>query len=163
MKRPIAPVLLLVWLMTASCASGSGRTAGQGVELARQSLIQFFEYLNDGMYEEAAGLYGGTYEVMISHNEDVDPVDRIALWGRACTMNGAQCLRVRSATLQEQISPTEYVFLVEFEYDDGTLFVQGPCCGADETQQPPRSQFPYRVARQPRNDFVVLDMPIYLP
>lgn len=136
---------------------------GQDAELARQSLIQFTEYLHEGKYDEAARLYGGPYEVMISHNEDVDPEDRIAVSRRACTINGAQCLRVRSATLQEQISPTEYVFLVEFEYDDGTLFVQGPCCGADETQQPPRSQFPYRVARQPGNDFVVLDMPIYLP
>lgn len=95
---------------------------GQVAELARQSLVQFTEYLHEGKYDEAARLYGGTYEVMISHNEDVDPEDRIALWRRACTINGAQCLRVRSATVQEQISPTEYVFLVGFEYDDGTLF-----------------------------------------
>lgn len=149
--------------MTASCASGSDRTAGEGVELARQSLIQFFEYLSDGMYGQAAGLYGGTYEVMISQNDDIEPEDRIALWDRACTVNGAQCLRVRNATLLEQASPTEYVFVVEFERDDGTLFVQGPCCGADETQEPPRSQFPYRVARHQNGAFLVLDMPVYLP
>jgi hypothetical protein len=131
-------------------------------EQARQTLVTFFEALNQARYEDAIDLYGGSYEIMIDHNPILDPDDHIALWKNACTINGAQCLIVRSSTLKE-INGDEYVFIIEFSNPDGTLFVLGPCCGGSATDFPPVSQFEYRVQKMSDGKFVVLDLPIYVP
>jgi len=54
---------------------------------------------------------------------------------------------VSDGVLQEPVLPYEFRFIVEFKYDDGTLIMLGPCCGATETDMPPKSQFPYTVVR----------------
>jgi hypothetical protein len=46
---------------------------------------------------------------------------------------------------------------------DGSLFVLGPCCGANETEMPPVSQFEYKVTRDASGQFVVMDLPPYVP
>lgn len=45
---------------------------------------------------------------------------------------------------------------------DGTLFVQGPCCGATETEEPPQSQFTFTV-KKADNRFLVEELPVYVP
>ena len=62
---------------------------------------------------------------------------------------------------EEQVSPTEFKFTVEFINDDGTLFVQGPCCGT-EAEEPPQSQFTFTV-KKADNRFLVEDLPVYVP
>ncbi len=56
-----------------------------------------------------------------------------------------------------------YIFQVEFSNLDGSLFVLGPCCGANETEMPPVSQFEYTVSRNADHRFVVMNTPPYVP
>jgi hypothetical protein len=125
--------------------------------------VRFFDQLNAGQYAQAAELYGGSYEVMIEHNPLLDPEDHAALFQAACQINGAQCLKVKSSVLQPGAEKDQFTFLVEFSNPDGSLFVQGACCGGSETEFPPQSHFPLRVAKDSNGKFTVLDPPIYTP
>ena len=126
--------------------------------------MDYFEHLRAGRYEEASQLYGGSYEVLIDNNPTLDPEDHAALWRNACTSNGFQCLRVRSARLQADVSSeAEYRFVVEFSTPDDQLFVRGPCCGASETDMPPQSEFLFAVVRSEDGVYRVQDLPVYVP
>ena len=85
-----------------------------------------------------------------------------ALWTWACDNQLLQCLEVRSATFKE-LRGDSYIFQVEFSNPDGSLFVLGPCCGANETEMPPVSQFEYMVSRNADRRFVVMNTPPYVP
>jgi hypothetical protein len=154
-----------VWYwVEARTPSSSPMADRAGEELALQSLLDFFEHLNAGRYEEASQLYGGPYEVLIDNNPTLDPQDHAALLRNACTINGLQCLRVRSARLQEDaVSGAEFRFLVEFSMPDGERFVRGPCCGASETDMPPESEFSFAVVRSEDGAYRVQDLPVYVP
>jgi hypothetical protein len=130
-------------------------------EQARQALTDYFKYLNQGDYARADMLYSGDYQTMIAWNPEVDPNDRQTLWKNACTMNGLQCLELRSATLHQV--KAEDIFTVEFNNPDGSLFVRGPCCGATETEMPSVSQFDYLVQKDAAGQFKVADLPVYIP
>lgn len=125
-------------------------------------LIQFFNLLNARQYAEADALYGGDYEQLKVFSTDIDPADHAKLWANACELAGLQCLKVRTATFKNQQGDT-YVFQVEFSNPDGNLFVLGPCCGSNETEMPPVSQFEYKVSRNNQGKFVVMDLPPYVP
>jgi hypothetical protein len=131
-------------------------------ELARQSLIAFFEQLSGGHYAEAARQYGGSYETLAGYNPDIDPNLHPALWQRGCQVNGLQCLPIRTATFIEQAANGEYRFAVEFNTPEGELFVLEACCGA-EPDAPPQTRFEYRVAKGGDGSFRVLDLPVYVP
>ena len=133
-------------------------------ELALQSLLDFFGHLSAGRYQKASQLYGGPYEQLIHHNPALDPQDHAALLRNACTVNGFQCLRVRTARLHQQVaSGAEFHFGVEFSTPDGGLFVRGPCCGASETDMPPQSEFLFTVTMSKDGEYRVQDLPIYVP
>jgi len=132
-------------------------------EHARQTLIRFFDYLHDGSYQEATLLYGGSFDLMIAQNPDLDPTDHPALFRNACTLNGLRCLKVKTARLEKQTTPTDFRFLVEFQNEDGSLFVLGPCCGANATDMPPQSLFPYTVMKDAQGNFLLQDLPVYVP
>lgn len=129
---------------------------------AQEALIRFFDLLNAKQYDEADLLYGGDYDQLQIFNSSADPADHASLWASACEQAGLQCLKVRNATFQSLQGDT-YVFQVEFSNADGSLFVLGPCCGADETEMPPVSQFEFRAARANDGIFRVLDLPPYTP
>ncbi len=137
--------------------------AGEDATRAQRSLITFLENLHAGRYEEAARLYGGTYEIMIDHNPNLDPNDYIGLLRNACTINGAACLELKSITLEKEAAANEFDFKVEFMNEDGSLFVLGPCCGGNETDTPPQSVFTFTVIEKDNGDFVVIEMPPYVP
>ena len=130
---------------------------------ARSALMQFFDHLHTGRYQEAVNLYGGSYQVMIDQNPTINPADHVALMKSACTTNGFQCLQLKVAGIDGKPSPNEYLFTVQFQNDDGSLFELGPCCGASETEQPPVSLFEVRVMQVAEGEFRVLDMPPYMP
>ncbi len=132
-------------------------------QLALHALVDFLENLHAGKYDEAARLYGGTYETMIDHNPSIDPDNHAALFQNACTINGAQCLEVRSADLQKKVSATEFIFQVEFQNPDSSLFVRGSCCGGNETDFPPQSIFLFKVIKNDEDKFLVMDMVPYTP
>jgi hypothetical protein len=165
--RCLGIVLTIAAWLGAGCSASplaeETPTPRSAADLAAQALTGFFEDLHAGRYAEAAELYGGSYEVPLDHNPLLDPSDHAALWRNVCTINSGQCLLVRSATLQASTSEVEFVFLVEFEYDDGSILEVGPCCGGDPADFPTVSQFSYTVIRTDDGRFVVQDLPIYLP
>lgn len=128
---------------------------------AQQALIKFFSLLNTKKYEEAISLYGGSYQQLQIFNPEIDPADQVALWKWVCESRILQCLTIRTATFKNLGGDT-YVFRVEFNNSDGSLFVLGPCCGANETEMPRVSQFEYKVTRA-SGQFVVMDLPPYVP
>ena len=130
---------------------------------AQNAIYLFFDNLHTGHYEDAVKLYGGSYQVMIDQNPAIDPADHVELMKSACTVNGFQCLQLKVAGIEYKPSPNEYLFTVQFQNDDGSLFVLGPCCGASETEQPPVSYFEVRVMQVAEGEFRVLDMPPYMP
>jgi hypothetical protein len=132
-------------------------------QAARQALTAFFSHLHAGEYDRAADLFGGSYDVMRDHNPEIDPDDHAALFQSACTINGAQCLQVRRATLRKAGSPVEFQFAVEFANDDGSLFTTASCCGGKERNSKHRTEFIYTVRMECTGEFKVLDPPIYLP
>jgi hypothetical protein len=154
-------------LMSTSCAGGDGpptiNPTNHDTTNAMNTLIDFMKNLHEGRYVEAATLYGGTYEIMQDHNPGVDPNDHPLLIKNACEINGAQCLLVKSVTLEQKDSTSGYTFRVEFQNEDGSLFVQGPCCGGNETDTPSKSVFMITVIEDDDANFLVMDMPPYLP
>lgn len=162
------PVLLVFAGVLTGCASGQGEALSMGgieseEQRAREALVNFLENLHSGKYGEAALLYGGTYKTMIANNPNIAPGDSAGLLRNACTVNGIQCLRVKSAKLNRKASENEFVFDVEFLNSDGTLFVLGLCCGEDATDVTPQSVFPMTVMKVEPGKFVVIDLPPYVP
>lgn len=149
--------LVLITLLLGACVP----TADES-ERAQQTLIEFFDRLSRGSYDEVDQFYAGDYVWMMNNNPSVNPANHGDLWENACTLNGLKCLAVRTATLIEHTG-NEYVFLTEFNNPDGSRFVLGPCCGATAAEMPPISQFAYHVRKTGDGKFVVLDMPVYVP
>ena len=133
-------------------------TAGEAGEV----LVNFLTLLHNGKYAQAVPLYGGDYEALKVFNPEIDPNDPAALWRWSCDHQLLQCLEVRSVTF-EQLVEDAYIFQVEFNNPDGSLFVLGPCCGATETEMPPVSQFQFTVIRNADGRFVVMNTPPYVP
>jgi hypothetical protein len=129
---------------------------------AHDVLVNFLTLLHTGKYTQAVPLYGGEYESLQVFNPQIDPTDKAALWAWVCDNQLLQCLEVRSATFKNLVGDT-YVFQVEFSNPDESLFVLGPCCGANETEMPPVSQFEYTVSRNADGKFVVMNPPPYVP
>jgi hypothetical protein len=157
--------ILLIILFLASCApqaTPAPTSLPSTTSEAQAVLIRFFDLLNAHQYAEADLLYGGEYEQLQVFNPSSDPADHAALWSWSCEYAGLQCLKVRTATFKVLQGDT-VVFQVEFNNADGGLFALGPCCGADETEMPPVSQFEYRLARDSDGKFKVMDLPPYVP
>ena len=149
--------IILAMLLVGSCATNSEKQ-----DQALQVLQGFFEKLAQNEYDMAAAQYAGSYEILVSFNPDLDPDDHAALWQSGCQLNGLKCLTVRSATFTKVNEAGEYVFIVEFNAPDGSLFKLGSCCGEEPPTQP-QSQFTYRVVEDGDGHFGVLDMPVYMP
>ena len=127
-------------------------------QVASSTLVEFFEHLNAGRYEEAGHLYAGTYQIMIDQNPAIDPQDHVALLRNACTINGFQCLQIRVVGIDRKPSHTEYIFGVQFQNNDGSLFVL-----ETEAATMPISFFEIKVIKTPQSEFCVMDMPPYMP
>ena len=156
-----------VSLMLVGCTLGQDQLSATKTinddQLAQQVLVEFLQSLHAGEYAQAAQLYGGTYESMANHNPGIDPDNHIALLRNACTINGVQCLQVKSVDLDRQRSATEFVFKVAFLNADGTLFVLGPCCDSTDIDFPPQSMFDFTVTKGAEGQYLVQDMPPYVP
>jgi hypothetical protein len=151
-------LFLFAVVLFASCAP----KPTSDVDEAQNTLVDFLTMLNTKQYVDAAPLYGGSYEQLQVFNPKIDPSDHVALWTWVCENELLQCLPVRTVTFKERQSDT-FFFQVEFNNLDGSLFVLGPCCGANETEMPPVSQFEYAVTRNPEGNFLVMNEPPYVP
>ena len=150
-------------IIPACTPATNNETSLEGIEKARNTLVSFFELLHQREYEEAAVLYGGDYQGLRDNNPIIDPQDYPALLTNGCELNGLQCLPVKRIVDEQAVSWTEYQFTVEFMSQDGSLFVRGPCCGGNATDFPPESQFAYTVIRNCAGEFLVLELPVYVP
>ena len=150
-------------VIAACTPANTTKTPLEGIEKARNTLVSFFELLNQREYEKAAALYGGDYQGLRDSNPLLDPQDYVALLINGCEMNGLQCLRVKRIVDEKVVSSAEYHFTVEFLNQDGSLFVRGPCCGGNATDFPPESQFAYTVIRSCAEEFLVVELPAYVP
>lgn len=155
-------ILILVGCSSQPAGTPTPISLASTASEAQEVLIQFFDLLNAKQYVEADFLYGGEYEQLQVFNPSSDPADHAALWSWSCEFAGLQCLKVRTATF-ENLQGDTHIFQVEFSNSDGSLFVLGPCCGANETEMPPVSQFEYRVTRDSDGKFKVMDLPPYVP
>lgn len=150
-------------IIPACTPANTTETPSEGMEKARNTLVSFFELLNHRGYKKAAALYGGEYRILRDWNPLLDPHNHAALLANGCEINGLQCLRIKHIVDERVVSLAEYHFTVEFMNKDGSLFVRGPCCGANATDMPPQSQFGYTVVRDCTGKFLVLDLPVYVP
>ena len=166
-------ILLLTAIALASCAAPTvpvnpSSTQPPPTSLpstaseAHDVLVNFLALLQTENYAQAVPLYGGEYEALQVFNPEIDPNDPVALWTWVCQNQLLQCLEVRSATFKQLVGDA-YIFQVEFNNPDGSLFVLGPCCGATETEMPPVSQFEFTVTRNADGRFVVMNTPPYVP
>lgn len=128
---------------------------------ARDVLLRYFSSLNQGQYAEAAALYGNGYEVLMDWNPTADPDDLAGLLEAGCTINGLQCLSVRSTAPLASAAPNTYTFAVQFENPDGSLFVLNPEGDWGESGAP-WSLFEYTVV-QADGGFLVQDLPVSVP
>jgi len=160
--------LILLVLLLIGCAPRANTPIPAQTSLpstmseAHDALVNFLTLLHAKKYTEATPLYGGEYDQLQIFNTEIDPADHVALWTWACDNQLLQCLEVRSATFKEQQGDS-YIFQVEFSNPDGSLFVLGPCCGSNETDMPPVSQFEFTVSRITNGKFVVMNTPPYVP
>jgi len=150
-------------IIAACTPANTTETPSEGLEKARNVLTSFFELLNQREYERAAVLYGGDYQGLREWNPLLDPQAHAALLQNACEINGLQCLQVKRFVDETVVSLAEYHFTVEFMNQDGSLFVRGPCCGGNATDFPPESQFGYTVIRNCAGEFLVVELPVYVP
>lgn len=166
MKRVFLASILFILIgctsQPANTALPTQTTLPSTASEAYDVLVSFLMLLHTKNYADAVPLYGGDYEQLQVFNTEIDPNDHLALWTRACDNQLLQCLAVRSVTFQELVGDS-YIFQVEFNNSDGSLFVLGPCCGANETDMPPISQFEFTVTRNADGKFVVMNTPPYVP
>lgn len=160
-------IRILVWLLALpalfACLPAQDVAPAGDETAAAEALVTFFDLLQAGDYAEAAAHYGGSYEVLAGYNPNVDPEDVVTLWRNGCSINGLNCLKVRSHKTDGRTEVGEWLFNVEFSTREGDLFVLGPCCGATEAEQPSASTFPIRVALQEDGRYRVIDLPPYAP
>jgi hypothetical protein len=128
----------------------------ESIHQAGETLVAFYEMLNQQNYEAAVELFGGGYGIVINWNPDVDPNDHATLLMRGCEVNGFLCiLRIGKIVNADQISPLEYHFMVEFNKPDGSIFQRK---GPNDTLV---TQFLFRVVRDCGGKFLVVDWPFY--
>lgn len=167
MKKRIPNLLFCILFFLIGCASppidSTAESLSNDEAAAKQVLVEFFQLLNEGKYQQASLSYAGSYEWLAGNNPDLPASDQGALLEYGCRYNGLMCLEVQNAIPDPAASPSEMVFLVEFEMADGSLFILGPCCGEDETTMPPVSQFQYRVLKGEDGVWRVTDLPPYVP
>ncbi len=155
---------LAVFFVLLFSACQPAPSAGGDLAEARQALVAYFELLSQGEYAEALQYFtpeGDFYDTMRANNPEIDPDDYAALLENACTFQ-LMCLEVKQVVSEESLSDTEFQFTVEFANADGTTFVLGPCCGANETDTPPQSQFTYIIIKT-EGGYRVLGGPVYVP
>jgi hypothetical protein len=119
---------------------------------AREALQAYLHLLHDGHYAEAASYYGGDYEVLWDWNPTVAHDDHATLLENGCKANGLQCLAIQDIASEQEVSPGEYLFTVEFRADDGSTF----------TREPSVKQFNYTV-KKVDGQFLVQELPVYVP
>jgi hypothetical protein len=156
----IKPALIILFLIFLSACSLINSSSGE--QIAENTATQFFKLLFDGEYAQAAGMYAGDLSTLQYMNPTTDVNDLENLWRNACTINGFQCLPIKTILKTEKFSLNEYHLRVEYQNSDGSLFVLEPCCGASEEEMPPVSEFDVTVIER-NEELYVSSLPVLVP
>lgn len=154
MRARFLMTLLLFLLSLPGCRAPGD--AGQ----AQEALARYLAHLHQGQYAQAAALYGGSYDVLLDWNPDMERTDQAALLRRGCTVNGLQCLAVAGIEPRPGGEPGTFFFDVSFRNADGSLFVH-PVPG-DQAGGELAASFPFTVVAS-GSGYQVLELPVYLP
>ena len=128
----------------------------ESMERAKNVLVSFFDHLSSKKYAEASKVFSGGYGMIIMWHPDVDTQDYPALLRTACELDDLQCsLRVSRVVAEQQISPMEYHFIVEFVTETGNPY-QRP-----NNNDVLVSQFLFRVVKDCNEKYYVVDWPFY--
>ena len=139
----------------------SGVSPATDVDAARESMLSFFTALAERRYDDAAPLFGGSYDVYKAQNISVVPDQLGMAWQNICEMEF--CLAVSDILDAQQVAPDEYEFLVGFVTDNGIRFEYSICCGNFQPG-PSMGWFVYSVKVQKVNDqWLVMGGPLPLP
>lgn len=146
-------------------------SSNDSVSTAMFTLQYFLNYLNWGssegdFYQNAAVLYGGSYETLVEMNPEIAPKDHATLLRNACQANGFQCLHLREVLSTEAVveenGAQEFRITVNLLNPDGSVFSLGPCCGEDPAGEP-QTEFVFIVRQMEDGAFKVLNLPPYMP
>lgn len=133
--------------------------ADKGVQEAKKTLVLFFNYLHDEKYNDAVRLF--------------EPLDlNLRNWLEMNEDNKANSLKFAYSSVGVPIKPKVlevwnvdkgvYRLKLQFVTDSGTIYVQGPCCGATEEMMPSQQEFIYFVRKTPES-YKVGTYPLYRP
>jgi hypothetical protein len=142
----------------AKAKGASSDQTPQELSQAQETLRRYLAALNERRYDEAAQLYGGSYELLTDFNPGLDSSNKPALLKAACTVNGFQCLKAGTIKDGKAVRPAEFTFLVEFVAADGQPYTFYPPPGAAGE---PRTQFTFTVTKL-RDTYRVLELPPYV-
>lgn len=137
-------------------------TQTNDLESAKNTLLTYFTLLNDKKYSVAVQYHGSGFEYIQNWNPDIDKNDYPKLLEMGCIKNGLQCLEISKVLSEKIVSPTEFLFEVQFANDNGTLFMQKQCCGATEQQMPTKDSFEFTV-KKINGNFIITTQPVYIP
>ncbi|MFZ3136593.1 MAG: ankyrin repeat domain-containing protein [Thermodesulfovibrionales bacterium] len=139
------------------------------LQAAKETLINFFDYLHDGQYdkavllfepwEEGTGMHHSSWEGLSSFSLREDRGDKSKVLARYCEAVGT-CLRVRILDVKK-VDISKYRLKVQFLKDDGEIFALGPCCG-EPAETTPQKEFIYFVDRI-NGVYKVRTQPLYTP
>ena len=160
MKKAIHVALLCMFLTQVGCMRQSA--ASFNISSAQDTLVSFFSLLAYRACAQAASLYGGGYDTLLSMNPDLTADDPGLIWQRACEVNGFQCLEIKQVLSAETVGVDEYHFVVQFMNQDDSLFELNPDANGNTTQISPQSEFEYIVKRD-EGRFTVRTLPVYVP
>lgn len=134
---------------------------------AEKILVDFFTYLNHKDYNKAVDLLTIPEKASQECPLDADEFDGCGNYSweglesfsrQEERNNKAKVLEncahtTKEATLKPNIigiqkySEGKYIFTVQFFKNDGSILVEGPCCGATEEQMPSLDKFEYKVKK----------------
>jgi len=105
----------------------SGETPVVDEDAAREVMLSFFAALAEQRYEDAAPLFGGSYDEYKGLDDSISSDQPGMAWQNICQMEF--CLAVSDILDVRQIGEGEYEFMLGFVTDNGIRFDFSICCG----------------------------------
>lgn len=130
-------------------------------EMAKNTLITFFDYLSQNEFEKAISLTDlnnlSFWDTVKIYDRDFN--DKVKMLEAYCEATQT-CLKAKVLKVQ-QITNSEYILTTQFTNKDGSVYAPGPCCGIEE-ETPPKSEFDFTV-KKINGAFKVITAPLYRP
>jgi hypothetical protein len=135
----------------------------QPAEIAKNTLITFFEYLSKNEFAKAVPLFSADeadWETPNIYSSEEDKKDKAKVFEKFC--NATQtCLKTEVLGTTKN-SEDHYTFTVQFIQKDGSIMAYGPFNGVDNDSTPPQTKFEYNVEKV-AGIYKVMTSPLYRP